>query len=122
MRWLRVCFYTTDMERQSAAAVNFEQDFNTDLVSQIDPADIAQWAQYAECKDVSDDIFHSTRVAAEEKAKEFCYDCDVQPQCLTYALSRSDEPGIWGGTTEEERRVIRRQRRYAQVAIKHSTI
>lgn len=37
--------------------------------------------------------------------------CPVRDQCLAYALSmpERDDYGVWGGTSEKERRVMRRQ-------------
>ena len=37
-------------------------------------------------------------------------------ECLEYALDTNQDSGIWGGLSEEERRVIRRQRRGRHVA------
>jgi WhiB family redox-sensing transcriptional regulator len=34
----------------------------------------------------------------------------VSRQCLDFALETNQDSGIWGGLTEEERRVIRRRR------------
>ena len=41
-----------------------------------------------------------------------CQPCPVRPECLFEALQREEkcDPGIWGGTTEIERRHIRRDR------------
>jgi WhiB family redox-sensing transcriptional regulator len=41
-----------------------------------------------------------------EKAKAICRVCPVQPECLRFALNTRQEFGIWGGTTEDERRAI----------------
>ena len=43
-----------------------------------------------------------------EPAKAICARCLVQPQCLSWALSH-DELGIWGGTSTNERRAMRRR-------------
>jgi WhiB family redox-sensing transcriptional regulator len=40
-------------------------------------------------------------------AKAVCGRCPVRRSCLAYAL-RTRQDGIWGGTTTEERRAIRR--------------
>lgn len=58
----------------------------------------------------------SNRVAArfaEEQAKELCLRCDVQAECLTYALD-GNVWGIWGGRTRRERIVIIRKRKKAR--------
>ncbi|MGP7997879.1 MAG: WhiB family transcriptional regulator [Streptosporangiaceae bacterium] len=41
-------------------------------------------------------------------AKAVCRDCPVCAECLRYALQTPQDHGVWGGTTEEERRLIRR--------------
>jgi WhiB family redox-sensing transcriptional regulator len=37
-----------------------------------------------------------------------CDSCPVRAQCLQFALETNQEAGIWGGTSEEERRRLRR--------------
>jgi WhiB family redox-sensing transcriptional regulator len=39
-----------------------------------------------------------------EATKAVCDGCKVEETCLTYALVHRIEHGIWGGTTEVERR------------------
>ena len=41
-------------------------------------------------------------------AKKVCRGCPVRSTCLNWALERGHEAGIWGGTTEDERRRLRR--------------
>ena len=38
-----------------------------------------------------------------------CRQCPVQADCLDFALTTNQDSGIWGGTSEEERRVLRRE-------------
>jgi WhiB family transcriptional regulator, redox-sensing transcriptional regulator len=42
-----------------------------------------------------------------ERAKAVCAGCPVCGQCLDYALD-TNQDGIWGGMTEDERRSLRR--------------
>lgn len=42
-------------------------------------------------------------------AKEVCGECPVKVDCLDYALETNQDSGIWGGTSEEERRTLRRR-------------
>jgi WhiB family transcriptional regulator, redox-sensing transcriptional regulator len=42
--------------------------------------------------------------------QELCERCPVRLPCLDFALT-NDEQGIWGGTSERQRRSIRRRRR-----------
>ena len=72
------------------------------------------WRDLASCRDTDPDLFFpvgTTGPAIEqiENAKAVCRECDVQTQCLDYALSTNQDSGVWGGTSEEERRKLRRQ-------------
>jgi WhiB family redox-sensing transcriptional regulator len=42
----------------------------------------------------------------EDDAKAICEACVVREDCLSYALSIREPHGIWGGTTEHERRAM----------------
>lgn len=42
-------------------------------------------------------------------AKSVCARCPIQGECLTEALDRNYEFGVWGGMTEDERRAFRRR-------------
>ena len=46
----------------------------------------------------------------EYEAKSICAGCPLRIQCLSYALE-NNEPGIWGGTTEHERRLLKRNKK-----------
>ena len=37
-------------------------------------------------------------------ARRVCATCTVRPECLNYARADTDTAGVWGGTTERERR------------------
>ena len=41
------------------------------------------------------------------RALEVCQECDVQPECLSWALDRPEVFGVWGGTTPQERAQMR---------------
>jgi len=44
------------------------------------------------------------------EAKAVCAYCPVRADCLGYALATGQDAGVWGGTTEDERRQIRSAR------------
>jgi WhiB family redox-sensing transcriptional regulator len=46
-----------------------------------------------------------------EVAKRICSDCPVQVRCLEYALENRIDHGVWGGTSERQRRRILKARR-----------
>jgi WhiB family redox-sensing transcriptional regulator len=43
-----------------------------------------------------------------------CAGCPARERCLEFAIVTNQEYGVWGGTSEEERRVLRRQWRAQQ--------
>lgn len=73
-----------------------------------------EWRRTAACRDTDPDLFFpvgTTGPAIEQidAAKAVCRRCDAQAACLEYALATNQDSGIWGGTSEEERRVLRKQ-------------
>jgi WhiB family transcriptional regulator, redox-sensing transcriptional regulator len=46
-------------------------------------------------------------------ARKVCSSCPVKDECLEFAIATIQNDGIWGGTTEDERRLIKRARRAA---------
>ncbi|MGH3248142.1 MAG: WhiB family transcriptional regulator [Trebonia sp.] len=72
------------------------------------------WRNYAACRDVDPDLFFPLGTAGAsltqiEEAKQVCRTCPVSRACLRWALDSGDA-GIWGGTTENERRSHRQSR------------
>jgi WhiB family transcriptional regulator, redox-sensing transcriptional regulator len=72
----------------------------------------AHWRDDAACRSADPDLFFpigSTGPALRQidQAKRICQACPVRGRCLTSALEHGLAFGIWGGTTEEERRVLR---------------
>ena len=72
------------------------------------------WRINAMCRDLDPDLFFPVGVTGGavdqiDAAKEFCDICPSQNQCLEFAVTTNQEYGVWGGTTEDERRVLRRQ-------------
>ena len=51
-----------------------------------------------------------------EVARRICAECPVKGACLEYALRNGIDHGVWGGTSERERRRIARRRRLAAAA------
>ncbi len=56
----------------------------------------------------------SSKYQSLEAAKKVCQECPLIKDCLEYAL-KNHEIGVWGGTTEHERKLIRKRnyRRYS---------
>lgn len=78
----------------------------------INRADIA-WRDRARCRMTNPELFFptgNTGIAVDtiRDAKAVCGGCEVRDACLQFALETNQESGIWGGTSEEERRRFRR--------------
>ena len=72
----------------------------------------------AACKGADPELFFgpfaefvSSRQQREAKATAICAGCPVRAECLEYALDAREAYGVWGGTTEDERRPLLRRRR-----------
>jgi WhiB family redox-sensing transcriptional regulator len=73
------------------------------------------WLDQAACRHCDPELFFPDSdvrpVRAQvEAAKKVCRGCPVRGTCLRWALDHGQEAGIWGGTTEQERRQLRRHR------------
>ncbi|MFP3914367.1 MAG: WhiB family transcriptional regulator [Actinomycetota bacterium] len=71
------------------------------------------WQDYANCRGADADLFFPERGASTRKAKAICAECQVQAECLDYAIEIGEKFGIWGGMSERERRRVRRERQIA---------
>lgn len=72
------------------------------------------WHEHANCKDLEVDVFFSLDEEDQREALARCNGCPVRAQCLEYAVDNREQYGIWGGTREQERRrLMRDRRRYA---------
>jgi WhiB family redox-sensing transcriptional regulator len=68
-----------------------------------------EWMDDALCREVGQDLFFPEMGSTPNRAKEICRRCEVQIECLTYALTvPGGVDGVWGGTTAKERRAIKR--------------
>ncbi len=75
--------------------------------------DTDDWRQKASCRDTDPDLFFpvgttGTALDQIEAAKVVCRDCYALPECLEFALATNQESGVWGGTSEDERRKLRK--------------
>jgi WhiB family transcriptional regulator, redox-sensing transcriptional regulator len=73
----------------------------------------ANWREDAACRGADPELFFpigTTGAALRQiqEAKRICLSCPAQTQCLAWALDHGITDGVWGGTTEDQRRAIRR--------------
>ena len=69
------------------------------------------WRSSRACIDASTLTFFPSSRKVRLQALAYCGICLVRGECLKYALDNSIEFGIYGGKTEDERKVILRRRR-----------
>lgn len=70
----------------------------------------AAWMSHSDCRGRSDINWLPERGESAANAKIVCSTCPVRLECLDYGI-RTRARGIWGGTTDQERRKIRRERK-----------
>lgn len=90
-------------DRQVGLVVSASRQFDWDDL---------EWRHRSACRSSDPVLFFpvgSTGVALEEirSAVAMCRECPVQQQCLDFALDTNQEFGIWGGTSEDDRRRLR---------------
>lgn len=80
------------------------------MVSGLLPA--YEWGDLAACRDAPDpDVFFPLSGRSSPSARVFCQDCPVTEECLAHALSLPEKFGIWGGTSERERKSLKKRLR-----------
>lgn len=68
-----------------------------------------QWTTQAACHGSDPRLFDAVSAADAEAALRICKACPVAEACLQEALDDPENPdGVWGGTTQLERRKLRR--------------
>ncbi|WP_306187520.1 MULTISPECIES: WhiB family transcriptional regulator [unclassified Streptomyces] len=77
------------------------------------------WRDHAACRGQDPDLFFpigttGPALAQIEQAKAMCRRCPVQERCLEWALNTDQTIGVWGATTESERRALKRRRATAR--------
>lgn len=72
------------------------------------------WTDRAACRGMDTDRFYPPRgvIGVPDDIAALCATCPVRTPCAAAALARPGEQGIWGGTSQaQRRRILRRERR-----------
>ena len=78
-----------------------------DLPKQVGPPD--SWQERAACYGLDPEVFFPTTEEEAGLALSHCRICRVKEMCLAWAVQNGERYGVWGGTTEQQRRrMIRR--------------
>ncbi|MFV1962201.1 MAG: WhiB family transcriptional regulator [Acidimicrobiia bacterium] len=73
---------------------------------------VADWKDQAACGGYPNALFFPGADASSrtvERAQAVCAVCRVAEECLEYAFETNQRSGIWAGTTENERKSLRRK-------------
>jgi WhiB family redox-sensing transcriptional regulator len=69
-----------------------------------------QWRSRAACRSADPDLFFPVSASGASleqvtEAKAICARCCVRRECLAFALATRQAHGVWGGMSEQERRL-----------------
>lgn len=64
------------------------------------------WMALAKCKNTEPSLFFSHDEVRVREAQQVCATCPVRLACLACALDNNLSDGVWGGTSEQERRRV----------------
>ena len=66
------------------------------------------WLSVAACRDVSTELFFPASYEEAIPARAICDRCAARSACLDYAMAHPELTGVWGGTSDQERNLLRR--------------
>ena len=78
-----------------------------DLPDQVSPPD--HWQELSACYGLDPEVFFPTTEEEAGLALSYCALCQVREVCLAWAVRNGERYGVWGGTTEQQRRRLIRQ-------------
>jgi len=67
------------------------------------------WHADAACRGIDPDVFFPPKGINVDAARRVCATCPVHDDCLDYAMSDASIKGVWAGTTERQRKRLRRR-------------
>jgi WhiB family redox-sensing transcriptional regulator len=82
---------------------------SSDPPSLLEVLERPAWMAKAACRGMDVSTFVTDRGQDIRPAKAICTGCPVRAECEAYALAESDLFGVWGGTSQRDRREHRRQ-------------
>lgn len=87
-----------------ARVLRFESEEWAALLERLRP----WWHRGAACHETPEVNFFPGKGQPVRAARAVCARCSVSRECLAYALENDCDDGVWGGTTPNERRQMRR--------------
>ncbi len=95
---------------------SFGPDGNQKAYSDVCRVMESNWMAFGECNEHPPSLFFPSDGVGVEVAKKICADCPSKEPCLEYALENRIDHGVWGGTSERQRRRILKARRTGALA------
>ncbi len=66
------------------------------------------WQRSAACRGEPNSVFFTKdNPKADHPAQAICDDCPVRQECRDFAMADPSLTGVWGGTTERDRKRLR---------------
>jgi WhiB family transcriptional regulator, redox-sensing transcriptional regulator len=81
----------------------------TSMMNGTDEVEEMSWQERALCAQTDPEAFFPEKGGSTREAKKVCVGCEVQRECLEYALMNDERFGIWGGLSERERRKLKKR-------------
>ena len=66
------------------------------------------WAKQGNCRGGDADLFFPGRGGSTRAARAICGECPVVAECRDYAVRTKQAYGVWGNTSERQRRRLRK--------------
>jgi len=107
--WAGAC-YGRELPSRSGTVIGM-----TTLRTRAAESGETDWRDDAACRGLDPELFFPVGTAGPAllqigRAKQVCAGCPVRAPCLDWALATGQDAGVWGGTSEDERRALRRAR------------
>jgi len=74
----------------------------------------SNWMAEGLCAEKPPSLFFPSDGVGVDVARKICAECPVKSACLEYALENRIDHGVWGGTSERERRRLIKSRQISQ--------
>ncbi|NNF70223.1 MAG: WhiB family transcriptional regulator [Acidimicrobiia bacterium] len=80
-----------------------------DLILAVPITEERPWLVFGACRQGDADVFFPDSKSQEAEALRICATCPVRDECFAYAIEARETYGVWGGTTEKQRRRLLRR-------------
>ncbi len=90
-----------------------DRDSLAAMLGMVEAVRAADWMERALCRDSDPDSFFPSSARQPNVAIALCLRCPVKQECFEFGMG--EKFGVWGGTSENDRKKIRRLQRKEMV-------